>query len=92
MLSCTLPDTSGNPMTRRVEINPCMYWVLCWVDAPVNRNDLCPCGSRHKYKKCCLLRLAGYARAIRNVHVSFGYRRERSFYLTRAPLRSEPLP
>ena len=23
---------------------------------PVGRNDLCPCGSRKKYKKCCELK------------------------------------
>src|SRR2546429_281150 len=26
------------------------------IDTGVGRNDLCPCGSRKKFKKCCLLR------------------------------------
>src|SRR5438128_1410302 len=34
----------------------------------VGRNDLCPCGSGKKFKKCCMLRGSGFRPAIPAAH------------------------
>lgn len=40
-------------------VTPVVFTSIAGLRTPVKRNELCPCGSGMKYKKCCRLKKQG---------------------------------
>jgi uncharacterized protein len=52
-------ERRGKPIpSEKPAVNPGMQQLSPGPSSPPGRNDLCPCGSGRKFKKCCLSRVA----------------------------------